>query len=194
LSTILGAGFLAGAIRSGINIFLLLFRVLRAPKSLYFYFCDSFIWTDDDFRTFRVKMVLHAIFGSDTFRFSAMLASFTFIYKFLLNSLPLMPIPDQLSVLRTYRSTRKHRAFDEENFVSPTAAESPGSATPLTIPSKREKQGGKSGHLSVNSELVYSRLDGARWHAIVAGAVAGLSVLWETKGRRITIAQQIFVR
>ena len=138
-------------------------------------------------------MVLHAIFGSDTFRFSAMLGSFTFIYKFLLNSLPLIPIPDQLSVLRSYRSTRKHRAFDEESFFSPVA-ESPGSATPLTIPSKREKREGKSGHLSVNSEIVYTRLDGARWHAIVAGAVAGLSVLWETKERRITIAQQIFVR
>ena len=137
-------------------------------------------------------MVLHAIFGSDTFRFSSMLGSFTFIYKFLLNSLPLIPIPDQLSILQPYRSTRKHRAFDEGYFVSPNTESQ--AATPLTIPSKREKLGRKPGHLSVNSEIVYSRLDGARWHAILAGAVAGLSVLLEKKERRITIAQQIFVR
>ncbi|KAF9516869.1 hypothetical protein BS47DRAFT_1371618 [Hydnum rufescens UP504] len=171
----LRAGFLAGAIRSGVNLFLLLFRVLRTPKK------------------FRIRLVLHALFGPDTFRFSAMLGSFTFLYKLLLNSLPLIPIPDQLAVLRSHRHTRKHPASDEESLLSPGAG-STGSGTPLTIPSKREKREGKPRHLSLTSEIAYSHLDGARWHAIVAGAIAGLSVLWEKKERRITIAQQIFVR
>ncbi|KAF8308518.1 hypothetical protein DL93DRAFT_1881081 [Clavulina sp. PMI_390] len=35
----------------------------------------------------------HAPFESDSWRFTAMLASFTFTYKFLLNSLPLIPLP-----------------------------------------------------------------------------------------------------
>jgi hypothetical protein len=34
-----------------------------------------------------------------------------------------------------------------------------------------------------------------RWHAALAGAVAGgLAILWETRSRRAIIAQQMFVR
>jgi hypothetical protein len=64
----------------------------------------------------------------------------------------------------------------------------------VSFSNKEQANAKPKGKLSLTSEIVYSRLDGARWHAVVAGALAGLSVLWEKKGRRITIAQQIFVR
>ncbi|KAF8324556.1 uncharacterized protein EI90DRAFT_2976948 [Cantharellus anzutake] len=165
------AGLLAGAIRAGVNIFLLLFKILRKPKS------------------FRTPLVLRALFGTDTLRFGAMLASFAFIYKFILNALPLTPVPDRLVILRS-----KKKLLDmEATLETPDDNLSTGQQTPLTIHSKKHPES-KRGHLSLHSEIVYSRLDGARWHAVLAGALAGLSVLWEKKSRRITIAQQIFVR
>jgi hypothetical protein len=42
---------------------------------------------------------------------------------------------------------------------------------------------------------MWIRKKGRRWHAAVAGAIAGgLAVLWERQDRRLSIAQQMFVR
>lgn len=160
-------------------------------------------------------MLLHALFGSDSQRLAAMLGSFTFLYKFILNSLPLIPIPDQLSTLRSARRNRlRLRELDLEGaFSLPSPPGTPGTGlttgqqTPLMMRSrsaekklmneredKGEEQGRRGSRLSIQSQVLYSRLDTARWHAVVAGAIAGLSVLWEKKSRRITIAQQVFVR
>lgn len=168
-------------------------------------------------------MILHALFGKDTLRFSAMLASFAFIWKFILNSLPLVPIPDQLAILRSSRQARQRRreldlekgGLDTHDGSADTGYSTRGDQSPglmmksssgLNRPHSKDlqqqhKSKGKGkeneklpGHLSITSEIVYSRLDGARWHAVVAGGLAGLSVLWEAKSRRTTIAQQIFVR
>lgn len=160
-------------------------------------------------------MVLHALFGSDSWRFSAMLACFTFIYKFLLNALPLLPVPDSLSILRSARQNRLRRLEQdlESGSSLPTAPGSgfsTGQHSPLMMQTKAKrerdlqmkatehseqaKKERRGSHLSMESKVMYSRLDGARWHAFVAGAVAGLSVLFEKKSRRITIAQQLFVR
>lgn len=172
-------------------------------------------------RKFRFTMILHALFGADTWRFSAMLASFSFIYKFLLNALPLIPIPDALAILRSSRHNRlRRRELDDflesgESFTTPPSGLSTGQQTPLLMMQSKQRRQlealagerrqneeekeeperqGRGSHLSMQSRVVYSRLDGARWHAVVAGAIAGLSVLWEKKSRRITIAQQLFVR
>ncbi|SRR5258708_4701973 len=137
-------------------------------------------------------MILRALFGSDTLRFAAMLGSFTFIYKLFLNGLPFIPLPDRLAV---FQSRGKRR--DLEAGLETPDESSTGHQTPLTMPSKKYsplKQEHKRGHLSLHSEIVYTRLESARWHALLAGGLAGLSVLWEKKSRRITIAQQSFVR
>ena len=137
-------------------------------------------------------MILRALFGSDTLRFAAMLGSFTFIYKLCLNALPLIPLPNRLVAFRS----RRERNDLEANVATPDEG-STGQQTPLTVLSNKYSplnQENKRGHLSLHSEIVYSRLEGARWHAVLAGGLAGLSLLWEKKSRRITIAQQSFVR
>jgi hypothetical protein len=140
-----------------------------------------------------------------------MLGSFTFLYKYILNALPLIPLPDQLSILRSVRQNRlRKRELDLESGSSlpspPGTGLSTGQQTPLMMhsrsaekrlmdeKSKQETEGRRGSRLSMQSQVLYSRLDSARWHAVVAGAIAGLSVLWEKKTRRITIAQQVFVR
>lgn len=155
-------------------------------------------------------MVLHALFGEDSWRFAGMLGSFTFIYKFLINALPLVPIPDQLAILRSSRQRAQRQrerdlesggAFDVDSPPSGASGSGSGMQTPLMMSSKHAEKRAqeimrkrRGSHLSMSSEVVYSRLSGARWHAAFAGAVAGLSVLFEKKSRRITVAQQLFVR
>lgn len=160
------------------------------------------------YRRFRYTMILHSLFGPDSWRFAAMLGSFTFLYKFILNALPLIPIPDQLSVVRsTRRNHLRKRELDLESCSSLPGTElSTGQQTPLMMHSrsaqkrlvdeetKQEMEGRRGSRLSMQSQVLYSRLESARWHAIIAGAIAGFSVLWEKKTRRITIAQQVFVR
>ena len=165
-------------------------------------------------RRFRFTMILHALFGSDSQRFAAMLGSFAFLYKFILNSLPFIHIPDQLSILYSARQNcLRLRELDLESGSSlpsppgtPRTGLTSGQQTPLMMRSrsaerklmseknKGEEEGRRKSRLSMQSQVLYSRLDTARWHAVVAGAIAGLSVLWEKKSRRITIAQQVFVR
>ena len=60
-------------------------------------------------------------------------------------------------------------------------------ATKLFVKTKLSKQA------KLHEVLV--RKKARRWHAALAGALAGgLAVLWETKERRLGIAQQLFVR
>ena len=65
------------------------------------------------------------------------------------------------------------------------------------------QRNGGHGHRSQPSRLsekavkheLYMRKKGRRWHAALAGAVAGgLAILCEADSRRLTIAQQLFVR
>lgn len=155
-------------------------------------------------RKFRTSLVLRAIFGTDTFRFSAMLGTFAFVYKFLLNSLPLLPIPTQLAFL--LEPSFKSKAKRSRSIISSAESEpgSSGYVTPSStlLPVHHNQSGTTSAsgpsltpsHLSINGEINYLRLGGARWHAVLAGALAGLGVMWEKKERRVTIAQQLFVR
>lgn len=49
--------------------------------------------------------------------------------------------------------------------------------------------------LSTRAQLMIIRKQTRRWHAALAGAVAGgLAIMWEKKGRKDLIAQQLFVR
>ena len=55
----------------------------------------------------------------------------------------------------------------------------------------------RRGRLSFRAQAheVWVRKKTRRWYAIVAGAIAGgVGVMFEKKGRRVTIAQQMFVR
>lgn len=49
--------------------------------------------------------------------------------------------------------------------------------------------------LSKRAQLVLIRKQTRRWHAALAGAIAGgLAIIWEKRNRRGVIAQQMFVR
>ena len=76
-------------------------------------------------------------------------------------------------------------------FPSPTSpSEQPVTIAPL--PSERRR-----GKLSFRAQVheTWVRKKTRPWHAIVAGAVSGgVGILFEKKSRRVTIAQQLFVR
>ena len=51
----------------------------------------------------------------------------------------------------------------------------------------------RSSHLSINAQFL--RKQSRRWHAALAGFIAGgVAVSFEAKSRRLVIAQQLFVR
>ncbi|KIK70861.1 hypothetical protein GYMLUDRAFT_32929 [Collybiopsis luxurians FD-317 M1] len=175
----LRAAGLAFNIRACFNIVLALIRLPSVPKKHW------------------INLIQRAIFGLDTFRFAAMLGSFVSLYKFLLNALPFV-IPS----IRT-RQNDFPSAFDDED-------EEAGDSIPTTVfdvsvpPTPSNAQAPLLSHqrqrterlsLSTQAQRILIRKKTKRWHAALAGAVAGgLGVLWETRGRRVTIAQQMFVR
>ncbi|KAJ3759818.1 hypothetical protein EV360DRAFT_93925 [Lentinula raphanica] len=175
----LRAATLAFNIRAGFNIVLALIRLPSVPKK------------------HRLTLIQRAIFGLDTWRFAAMLGSFVSLYKFLLNALPFL-IPSIRAPQNEYPS-----AFDDEDdetedlpttvfdiTVPPTPGGNTGTPVMLTHRQRTERLS-----LSTQAQRILIRKKTRRWHAALAGAIAGgLGVLWETRGRRVTIAQQLFVR
>ncbi|KAG6884255.1 hypothetical protein C0993_012770 [Termitomyces sp. T159_Od127] len=127
-----------------------------------------------------------------------MLGTFTAVYKFLLNALPLLipalniPTPKRLPILNSDGASSSETPFltdAEEGNEGPTA-EHP--TTMLRVPLKKRSA---RLSLSTNAQLVLIRKKTRRWHAALAGAIAGgLAILWEKRGRRGVIAQQLFVR
>jgi len=110
----------------------LLFRTLRRKK-------------------LRIKDLRHAIVGTESFRFGAMIGTFTFLNTLTFHLLRLAP------PLSYIRRRLKAGLFSRTTFGPP------------------EREGDEGEH---------------RWHAAVAGAVGSLGLLWETAGRRTSIAQQ----
>ncbi|KAF7301198.1 hypothetical protein MIND_00684500 [Mycena indigotica] len=155
-------------IRASFNLLLALIKARRIPKSLFVAFIV--FQSDPPFRSQWFALVRHAIFGQDTFRFAAMLGTFAGLYKLLVNSFPIIfpPSPRDLD--------------------SPLSPES-GLATPgLTRRAPRLS-------LSTQARLILRQQHGRRWHAAVAGAIAGgLALMWEKRSRRVMFAQQLFVR
>ncbi|KAF8806205.1 hypothetical protein BYT27DRAFT_7243013 [Phlegmacium glaucopus] len=151
---------LAFNIRASINVILALIRIHRVP------------------REYRLAMIRHAIFGWDTWRFAAMLGSFTSLYKFLINALPIL-VPS----INPRRPTGS--ALDDEELDLEAA-------TSIEVPLEKRK-----GRLSLSkrAQQLLIRKQTRRWHAALAGAIAGgLAIMWEKKGRRGIISQQMFVR
>ncbi|KAF9014766.1 hypothetical protein BDZ89DRAFT_962571 [Hymenopellis radicata] len=155
---------LAFNIRAAFNLILAFIRIRRVPKNQ------------------RLAILGRAIFGSDTWRFAAMLGTFTSVYKFLINALPLLFPPA--------------KSKDNSPFLEDGECDGPEHTTlevSLTNGGHRRRSARLS--LSAHAQQVIVRKKTRRWHAALAGAVAGgLAVLFEKRGRRITIGQQMFVR
>lgn len=148
---------LAFNMRACLNLVLALLRIHRVP------------------RDHRFAMIRHAVFGSDTWRFAAMLGTFTSIYKFLLNALPIV-IPSM---------NLGQSAIEDEDLEQGSTLE-----VPLQ---KRRARLSLSARAQMQMSLIRKRT--RRWHAALAGGIAGgLAIIWEKRNRRGVIGQQMFVR
>ncbi|KAJ7314922.1 hypothetical protein DFH08DRAFT_716104 [Mycena albidolilacea] len=152
---------LAFVIRASFNVFLALIKLRKVPRARWF------------------GLIRHAIFGSDCWRFAAMLGTFAALYKFLINALPIL-IP-------ACPSTAPSEEVDEE---STSSTSSPYNG--LASPGLRRRAPSLS--LSAHAQMVIVRKRTRRWESALAGAISGLAIFWEKRSRRVVIAQQLFVR
>ncbi|KAI0782562.1 hypothetical protein C8Q75DRAFT_727422 [Abortiporus biennis] len=177
----LRAGGIGFAIRSGVNLILLLARIKKVP------------------RHYRFALIRHALFGPDSFRFAAMLGSFVGLYKFILNSLPiLLPEPQP----RHFSHSRIRSELRAQLLNSNLSSSSRPSNTPFDEDleegvTDEKLLSERHGRLSASGEAhqVWVRKKTRRWYAIFAGAFAGaIAISFERKDHRVGIAQQMFVR
>ncbi|OSC97978.1 hypothetical protein PYCCODRAFT_1418695 [Trametes coccinea BRFM310] len=176
----LRAGTLAFAIRSGVNFILLLTRIKRIPKK------------------FRLSLIRHALFGEDSLRFAAMLGAFVGLYKFILNSLPILlpqPQPKETTHARTRSLFRASLARGGSSAPIDSPIDDSTEEVELGLPTR--KKGARQARLSASAQAhqLWVRKRTRWWYSAFAGSVAGaLAILFEKKSRRTGIAQQMFVR
>ncbi|KAJ7600748.1 hypothetical protein C8J56DRAFT_911179 [Mycena floridula] len=185
----LRAGTLAFSIKACLNLFLALLRIRSIPKDR------------------RIALIRNALFGSDSWRFGAMLGTFVSTYKFLLNALPLL-IPAMKPASSIIFSKSKEASTileDETDELQPNAevdnALEAGIYFPrrdrstLDVPNPTLNRREARLSLSAHAQLVLIRKKTRRWHAALAGALAGgMSIMLVDRGQRKGIAEQVFVR
>ncbi|KAF8956690.1 hypothetical protein BDZ97DRAFT_1850035 [Flammula alnicola] len=158
---------LAFNIRASINLVLALIRIHRVP------------------RDYRMSMIRHAVFGTDTWRFAAMLGTFTSLYKFIINALPIL-----IPAINPRQTSQNTSALDEEDDKVDLEAQLGNGTIEVPLEKRRARLS-----LSKHAQRMLVRKQTRRWHAALAGAVAGgLAIIWEKRNRRGVIAQQMFVR
>ncbi|KZP09967.1 hypothetical protein FIBSPDRAFT_873094 [Athelia psychrophila] len=178
----LRAATLGYAIRASLSLVLALMRIRRVKKE------------------YRFTLIRKAIFGEDPLRFASMLGSFTAIYKFLINALPILfptssrPRPslfvlpaDTASTTGTSTPYPRDSALDDEDPLDDLD----------THPSKRVPLAARRGRLSLSAAAhqVWVRKKTRRWQSVLAGSIAGgVAIMCEKKGNRLGVAQQMFVR
>ena len=108
------------------------------------------------------------------------IGTFTGVYKFLINALP---------ILFPAISPENDELKDAPTTDGPTL-DNPTKTVEVTLPKHKARLS-----LSAHAQLIFLRKHTRRWHAALAGAIAGgLAIAWEKKSRREIIAQQLFVR
>jgi hypothetical protein len=104
--------------------------------------------------------------------------TFTSLYKFLINALPIL-IP----------------AINPADTTSSRSASALDDADALPISHTATERRRPRFSLTARAQLMLIRKQTRKWHAALAGGVAGgLAIMWEKKSRRVFIAQQMFVR
>lgn len=181
----LRASAIAFAIRSGVNLVLLLARIRNLPREK------------------RFSLIRHALFGSDSFRAAAMLGSFVTLYRIILNALPIL-LPASLTLRENVRnllaslfSTQDEQDDDFNPDNSPAssiaASPSPRPSPQLHISPDDRREGRLSSSAQVHQ--IWVRRKTRRWHSVLAGAIAGvIAVSFEKRSRQNVVAQQLFVR
>ncbi|GJE87260.1 hypothetical protein PsYK624_033430 [Phanerochaete sordida] len=175
------AGTLAFAIRSGVNLILLLAKIKNVPKS------------------YRLALIRQALFGPESWRFATMLGVFVSTYKLVLNSLPIL-LPEPKPPRAIPRHSRSRSSFRSENGVLSASADpfdDEDEEVDDLEAQERARNRSRNARLSTNAQAhqVWVRKKARRWYSIVAGVVAGTAgIMCEKKERRTGIAQQMFVR
>ncbi|KAI9508117.1 hypothetical protein F5148DRAFT_980304 [Russula earlei] len=167
----LRAGTIAFAIRSGVNLVLLLARIKNLPK------CGNPFF-----------LIRHALFGPDSFRAAAMLGSFVSLYRIILNSLPIL-LPANVPL----RENLHEHGFAVDHSPSSSSPSPPTLSLPLHISPGEKREARLSSSAQAHQIWVHKKT--RRWHSVLAGAVAGtVAVSFEKRSRQRIIAQQLFVR
>jgi hypothetical protein len=108
-----------------------------------------------------------------------MLGTFTSLYKFLINALPILIPALKLD----------GKSYLDDDLDTPL---------PLTVPSLSATEEGlrrRRVSLTHRAQMVLVRKRVKRWYAALAGAVAGgMAIMCEKRNRRGVISQQMFVR
>ena len=119
--------------------------------------------------------------------------TFTFLYKFLLNALPiLIPAIKPRPFAHPFQLLDHSSPFVDDDLESGPTAEHPSTTLHVPIPTSKRKA---RLSLSASAQLTLIRKKTRRWHAALAGALAGgIAIMWEKRARRRDIAQQLFVR
>ena len=135
----------------------------------------------------------------------ALIGSFVALYRVILNALPVL-FPANLTLHDNFRnlyaglfSTQDEQdEQDNDDFVldnSPPS--SPAPSPPRRAQSHISPRDRREARLSSSAQVHQNwvRRKTRRWHAVLAGAIAGvIAISFEKRSRRNVIAQQLFVR
>ena len=122
--------------------------------------------------------------------------SFVAIYRIFLNAFPLLFPANVPMSLNLHNLTKK--LFSSSDFEAADSAVDDSSPfeydSPIEIAPAKEKGEVRLSFVA-QAHQTWLRRRSARWHSIVAGAVAGgVAISLESPSRRKVIAQQLFVR
>jgi hypothetical protein len=124
------------------------------------------------------------------------------LYRIILNALPLL-FPANLSLRTNLQNLFEHLFATPEESDSPFVDGSPSSSSETSpqqaqsLPLHISPGDRREARLSTSAQVhqTWVRKKTRRWHAVLAGAVAGaVSVSFEKRSRQVVIAQQLFVR
>lgn len=119
--------------------------------------------------------------------------TFTSLYKFLLNVLPIFIPAINPPPRRLYQDLENSSPVFDDDLESGPTAEHPSTTLQVPLPKLPKRNARLS--LSAHAQLALIRKKTRKWHAALAGALAGgLAIMLEKRGRRGVIAQQLFVR
>jgi hypothetical protein len=119
--------------------------------------------------------------------FKFLIGTFTSLYKFLINALPIL-----IPAINPRKTSQETSTFEEDDDDDSEDLEARLPKTTLEVPLKERKA---RLSLSKSAQLSLIRKQTRRWHAALAGAIAGgCAILCEKRNRRGVIAQQLFVR
>jgi hypothetical protein len=215
-----GAATIAFAIRSGVNVVLLLARIKNFPRCVCIPCSDGLqpaqtslslqgeAFVSHTTRTLWFRFFPRGCYARCAPHFShphvltTSTGSFVTLYRVILNALPLLfpanvPLRESLrNLFSTLFSTQdEHDDFGLDDSPTSSSTPSPLRAQSLALhisPGERREARLSS---SAQAHQSWVRRKTRRWHSILAGAIAGfVAVSFEKRSRQNVIAQQLFVR